>query len=227
MKKIVIFGESHTRSFAYIENLIPVFMDSGRRINLDNKNIKNVRSKIKTLKDNLPDGDYIFFTFLGEPNVRYQLDNDWDIHKNTKFKVNDKIDKRYLDQCVKNYKELFDDLGIISYVITPTTAYQPSIKSLIYFNEKLKEVFNDKVIDIFSTTLVDGTIKDSFKDPNFENDPIHLNSKIVDEFFNQLVLKNVINKEEIDYFTKNKELVYANHIKDIFQKNRFGTFNLK
>ena len=105
MKKIVIFGESHTRSFAYIENLIPVFMDSGKTINLDNKNIKNVRNKIKNLRDKLPKDDYIFFTFLGEPNVRYQLDNDWYIHKNKNFKGNDKINKDYLDQCIENYKK--------------------------------------------------------------------------------------------------------------------------
>lgn len=227
MKKIVIFGESHTRSFAYIENLIPVFMDSGKTINLDNKNIKNVINKIKNLRDKLPKDDYIFFTFLGEPNVRYQLDNDWYIHKNKNFKGGDKINKDYLDQCIENYKKLFDDLDIISYVITPTTAYQPSIKSLQYFNQKLKEIFNDRVIDIFPNTLTDGKIKDSFKDPNFKDDPVHLNSRIVDEFFNQLILKKVIDKKDVSKFKKNKELVYANHIKKIFNKNRFGTFNLK
>lgn len=227
MKKIVIFGESHTRSFAHIDNLIPVFMDSGKTINLDDNNIKNVINKIKNLKDKLPEDEYIFFTFLGEPNVRFQLDSDWNIHKRKNFKGNNKINKEYLDRCIENYKKIFNELGYISYIITPTTAYKPSLESLNYFNKKLKEIMGDKVIDIFSHTIDGKTVKDSFKDPNFKSDPIHLNSKIVDVFFNQLVVNKIFTKEEVAKFTKNKDLVYANNLKNIFHKNKFGTFNLK
>lgn len=227
MKKIVIFGESHTRSFAHINNVLPVFMDSGKSINLDTKSIKNVESKINTLRKKLPKDDYIFFSFLGEPNVRYQLNNDWYIHKDKNFKYTGDVNEEYLDQCIFNYRKLILKLDFPLYVITPTTAYEPSLKSLKYFNKKLIEVFGDKVVDIFSNTLHKGKVKEEFKDPNFEDDPIHLNSNIVDIFFKQLVSKDIFKADEISNFKKNKKLVYSNHVKEMFNKNRFGTLKLK
>lgn len=227
MKKIVIFGDSHTRCFSYIENVIPVFLDSGRTTNLSNEHIKEVKNKILHLKNKLPNDEYLFFTFLGEPNVRYQLDNDWYVHKNKNFKYNGDVNKEYLYNCIKNYLTLYEELNFISYVITPTTAYEPSIKSLIYFNKKLKQNFNERVIDIFSDTVKDNKIIESYKSPNFKYDPIHLNSNITKIFFKKLIDKNVIDDNELDNFKRSEDIIYPNDVKNIFEKNKFGTFNIK
>lgn len=49
MKKLIIIGESHTRSFSYRDNVLPFFMGNGKTINLSTKNITKIDSKIKNI----------------------------------------------------------------------------------------------------------------------------------------------------------------------------------
>ena len=80
MKKLIIIGESHTRSFSYRENVLPFFMGNGKTINLSTKNITKIDSKIKNILSTIDKENSITFLFLGEPNCRYPLKKKWDPH---------------------------------------------------------------------------------------------------------------------------------------------------
>jgi hypothetical protein len=54
MKQIVIIGDSHTRGFAFRDNIIPVFLGPGKEINLDPKNRNQIFKKLKKIKRMFP-----------------------------------------------------------------------------------------------------------------------------------------------------------------------------
>lgn len=223
MKEIVILGDSHTRSFANINNIIPVFLGSGKVVNLSDYGTKvileSTRSLIKSLSN-----QYTFIMLLGEPNIRYQLKNDWNVHF-TNFNKPDVVDTSYIDNCIKNYEYLINELGIISYIITPTTGYTPSLSAMTYFNRKLKETFGDIVIDIFTDTLVGESVADNYKSTNYNHDPIHLNSTISDVLLSKLKTKS--NTFNIDNYNKLSSPFDCNDVRDIYKKSPFGTYTFK
>ena len=229
-RKIAIMGDSHTRSFAHISNTIPVFLSSGSTINLDDKFYLGVSEKIKKVYSEISEieSDVVFFLYLGEPNVRYQLNNDWYVHWDKKFIYDGSINKKYLDKCLDNYRKIIDSLDFYPYVITPTTAFNPSLPSLKYFNLNLKRQFGERVVDIYTDTIdrETGTVKESLRDPNFERDPIHLNSSISRIFFKRVVESGIINDTEP--FVISKEFCSLDpEIKGSFSISQFGTYCLK
>ena len=122
-KQLIIFGESHTRSYAYRRNIIPIFLGSGRMSNLDTLYYKQTAQRILATYEKFRSTDDLYFVSLGEPNVRYQLNGNWLVH-NTNFKDTGNIDKPYLERCISNFEELLKICHFIDYVITPTTAYR-------------------------------------------------------------------------------------------------------
>lgn len=220
MKQLVLLGDSHTRSFTYIDNVIPVFMGAGKSINLSTENIDNLKKLMLRCKGVLGD-DYMFVTLLGEPNIRYQLKNNWAVHT-TDFKGDTDVNTEYLDECIENYKNLFDELEFISYIVTPTTAYTPSLNSMKYFNDKLKETFGDLVIDTFSTIIEN---LDDYTSSNYEYDPIHLNSKLSNVLISELSKMNPKIKPS-DYKALS-EPFDCNDVRDLYTKSPFGTYTIE
>lgn len=229
-KDIVLLGDSHTRSYNFITNLYPVFLGTGKNINLDDSNIENtiraimqVRSKIGT--------NCMFVTKLGEPNVRYQLNNDFAIHTDKEFKYTGKINYSYLDRCIENYKNFIDRFEFIDYVLTPTTALEYSFDSLKYFNKRLSEVFGDKLIDIHTHTIDEQGFKNEYKAKDYNYDPIHLNSRVSNLFLSELLKKDKsINLEDYKKLTEefeNKDVNTNALFGTGLAKNRFGTFTIK
>ena len=203
MKKLIIIGESHTRAFAYRENVLPFFMGNGKNINLNTKNILTINNKIKTILSTINKENSIIFLFLGEPNCRYPLKNSWDPHWDEILKkktVKPLVDVEHMTKCIENLSEI--DLSNIDYILTPTGAYDPVIPALNKFNELLRDKFKDKVIDIFSNTIDDDLkVLDIYKAKNWVKDPIHLNSKISEDLLLILKNKNLINSVK-DYKSK-------------------------
>ena len=219
MKQLVVLGDSHTRSFTHIDNIIPVFMGPGKGVNLSTENIDNLKKLILKSRDVLGD-DYVFITFLGEPNIRYQLKNTWKVHT-TDFKGDANINTKYLDGCIRNYKRLFDELEFISYIVTPTTAYAPSLNSMKYFNDKLKETFGDLVIDIFSNIIEN---LDEYASSNYEYDPIHLNSKISNVLLSKL--SKIDPDIKLSDYRALSEPFDCNDVRGLYS-NAFGTYNIQ
>ena len=223
IKKLIVIGESHTRQFAFRNNIIPLFSGNGKNINLDNPEI--IQEKIdKCLKNNNFQFEKITFLYVGEPNCRIKLCNHWTPHWDELLhgkKVSPKIDKDYLKNCVEKYSHI--DLSKIDYILTPTAAYDPIIPSLIYFNNLLKDKFGNKVIDIFSDTYDDNQrVKKEYKAKDWLKDPIHLNSRVSDLLLSELKKKKLINS--IDDYSLQTQKHFGTHL--IFEKNKtkFGTY---
>lgn len=219
-KQLLILGESHTRQFSYVTNLHPIFMGRGIEINLENIDI--IKDKIVKVFETFSKSNYISFLYVGEPNCRIKLCNHWTPHwdelKRGKY-IEPIVDKMYLKKCVKNLSYLSQ---YVDYIITPTCAYDPVIPSLIYFNELLENIFEDKLINIFKNTITDDLkVKDYYKAPNWKNDPIHLNSKIFYDFLNVLYEKNIIN--DMLLYTKTVNYDFGTHYLRNETNNKFGT----
>lgn len=228
MDEFIILGDSHTRSFAHISNIIPVFMGPGDQVNLSYPHVKLLKAKILDIISSLPKStNYKFVTYLGEPNVRYSLKNDWTPNKNPHYIHTRPIAKEYLGKCIENYKQLIDDLGCISYILTPTTAFKACFESLEYFNRQLIEVFGDMVINIYEDTITSTGFKDEFKDPDFLRDPIHLNSKVSGVFTNKLLDLGIITKTQHTAFIQTKAQFNSKDLRDLFIQNKFGTYTIK
>ncbi len=226
IKKLAVLGDSHTRSFSFRENIYPIFLDEGRKINLNTNHVNYVISQSNKVKNklNLLE-NVIYFIKLGEPDIRYQLNNDWYVQASN-FIYEGKINYEYLDLCISNYKKIIDNLPFINYILTPTTAYKPSLDSLKYFNNGIKKIFGDKVVDIQSKTLGQTEVLDKYK--GSDRDPIHLNSNISNLFLDELVKRNIINSSDLNYYKRNqKESFNSKDLKKLFITNRFGTLTFK
>jgi len=226
IKKLAVLGDSHTRSFSFRENIYPIFLDEGRKINLNTNHVNYVISQSNKAKNklNLLE-NVIYFIKLGEPDIRYQLNNDWYVQASN-FIYEGKINYEYLDLCISNYKKIIDNLPFINYILTPTTAYKPSLDSLKYFNNGIKKIFGDKVVDIQSKTLGQTEVLDKYK--GSDRDPIHLNSNISNLFLDELVKRNIINSSDLNYYKRNqKESFNSKDLKKLFITNRFGTLTFK
>lgn len=182
-----IIGDSHTRSFGNLKRLNAYYLGKGMEFNLQSDKIENIKAKLYKINPKPNDINYLYF---GEPNVRYQLANDHHIFQKHKIDaIYPKVDKPYLDGVVNNYCEMVDNLHFSCKILTPTTAYPPSIPGMIYLVEKLKENFGELVVDIFSDTLVDGVVREKLKLEDFEYDPIHCSRSIVSIFEEKVGMK--------------------------------------
>lgn len=228
-KDIVILGESHTRSYNHIQDIYPFFLSSGRSINLDDLHIGNTIEQILKVRNKIG-SDCTYITKLGEPNVRYQINEDWHIHKDTGFKYQGKVNYSYLDRCIENYVNMVNQLGFIDFVISPTTAFTYSFDGMQYFNYRLKQAFGNRLIDIYQYTIQDGKVKDEYKAKDYSYDPVHLNSKVSDLFLKELTKKDKIYK--LEYYKKltgefeNKDIANGAVLGAKLPKNRFGTFTV-
>lgn len=227
MKKLIILGESHTRSFAYRKNILPFFMGSGKDINLDKSNIRVVNEKIKQVLSKIKKDECITFLYLGEPNCRFPIKNHWtphwdELHKG--LEVKPYVDKKYLKECLDNISNL--ELESIDYIITPTGAYDPIQPALLYFNNLLKETYGNMVIDIFSKTI-DSELKtkEDYKAKNWKEDPIHVNSKVTEDFLEILNEKNII--DSVNLYNSEIDGYFGTHFVRNADKSRFGSYIIK
>ena len=227
MKKLIILGESHTRHFSYRKNIYPFFMGSGKHINLDKNNISKVTTEIKKIINNINKKECLTFLYLGEPNCRFPIKNHWSPHwDEIKLgkKVKAHIEKSYLQECISNLDNI--DLSNIDYILTPTCAYDPVQPALQYFNNILMSKYPRKVINIFSKT-VDSNLQtlDEYKAKNWKEDPIHINSKISEDFLNILKEKNII--DNIEDYESHIDGYFGTHLLRNTDKSKFGSYIIK
>jgi len=227
MKKIMIIGDSHTRSFALRNNIYPVFLGSGKKINLSNTSLIYLEKQLVKLFKKVNQDDYQCFIYLGEPNVRYQLMNNWYPHLEDKIKVN--VNKSYLSKCASNYIKIAEKYKLS--IITPTSGIDECIIPMKYFTKCLLKNKTTKtfIVDLFSQTIKSLKIIDEYKNQNYSEDPIHLNSKVCDLFLDILLEQNFITKDDRMIFFKkitfnqfdNRDLIKT------FNNNKFNTLSIK
>lgn len=228
MREIYIIGESHTRHFAYRKNVFPIFMDSGKTINLENTNIVN--SKIRATLDKIEKSsnrERLVFLYLGEPNCRIKLAGHWTPHwDDIRYgkKIDPTPDKEYIEFCAKKYDDI--DLSRVDYIISPTCAYDPVIPSLVFLNSILENKFKDKYVNILKYSIDDNfKVLDKYKAKDWEKDPIHLNSRISDRFFEEIRKMNIIDENE--NFDMEIDGHFGTHLLRCADKSKFGSFIIR
>ena len=227
MKKIMIIGDSHTRSFALRKNVYPVFLGNGKKINLSYTSLINLEKQLIKLFKKINRDEYHCFIYLGEPNVRYQLMNNWYPHLEDNIKVN--VNKSYLKKCASNYIKIAEKYNLS--IITPTTGLDECIIPMKFF---IKCLLKNKtpttyIVDMFSKTVKSFKIIDEYKNQNYSEDTIHLNSKVCDLFLDILLEQNFITKDDrMNFFENitfdqfdNRDLIRA------FKSNKFNTLTIK
>lgn len=185
---INIFGDSTVRELGNLKQVNVYFIGMGSKNNLSDETIGNVKRKLSFCKPKKDDENYLA---LGTSNVLYQVCNTYFPWKEYKIdEIKNNVNKKYLDKILDNYYDLVKNLHFECKFITAFAPYPPMMKGLIYFNQKLKEKFGeDKILDIFSDTIVNDEIDKSMRLEDFEYDPIHFNKKIVNIFENKMGLK--------------------------------------
>ena len=223
----MIIGDSHTRSFALRKNVYPVFLGNGKKINLSYTSLINLEKQLIKLFKKINRDEYHCFLYLGEPNVRYQLMSNWYPHLEDNIKVN--VNKSYLKKCASNYIKIAEKYNLS--IITPTTGLDECIIPMKYFTKCLLSNKTTKafIVDLFSKTIKSLTIIDEYKNQNYSEDPIHLNSKVCDLFLDILLEQNFITKDDRMIFLKkitfnqfdNRDLIKT------FNNNKFNTLSIK
>ena len=214
MENIIIFGDSHTRSYKNRKNIFPFFLGTGKEYNLFKHNIQKIEKKIDSFFSKYPNNysQTLFCLNFGEPNCRYLLNNDWLIFSKIKLKQWNEIPIINKNNEIFNLIENYDDIinVLMKYtnnivIITPSTAFFPSYNYMTYFNTLLKNKYGDKVIDIYNEiaqpSLYDIkkyekiVCKKSLLNNDIEYDPIHLNNNIVDIFIDILKRKHILSQK--------------------------------
>lgn len=206
--KLIIFGDSHTRSFMNVKNIYPFFLGPGQRFNLNNNKYNNIINSINTFfrkyKDQISNND-LYFLYFGEPNCRFLVDNNYypflkDIKLWKNYKKNEKKLKE-INIFINNYDKIINTIKKYTknyFIITPTTGFYPSLIYLNYFNNILKEKYKMKIINIYSELVNENGLVDSYYlNKDYKKDPIHLNNNICLLFLNTLKKKNLINTTKI------------------------------
>ena len=196
-KPIVIFGDSHTRSYTGEPGIYPFFIGPGKSINLNNPTYILSLLKPFFIKHTTILKDCIICFQFGEPNCRYLINSQWDVFK--KYNIHDwkniyidtnKISS--LNTLIYNYDQIINELKPyinIFHIITPTTAFFPSYNFLTPFNQLLKKHYNNNIIDLYKHTFdnidiyniknYDSIIVNTkYQNNDIIYDPIHLNKKI-------------------------------------------------
>lgn len=246
--KIYIFGDSHTRAFAFRKDIVPLFVDKGNKFNLRMNPNKMVARILEVYsKCELSDSDEVYLYF-GEPDCRLQLGHGSEPDRNldgvlpNKHRLHyvvreSKVDTDYLDTSIKNYLEAIRliDKKIPQSVklITPTTGYPPVFEAMRYFIETLRMSLpsNIVMVDTFNNVFnSSGDVYPEYLDTRMrsEGDPIdrvHLNSKISEVFISELQSMGFCKAG--DYIYTKDSIVTSDSLKSRFKKNeRFGTYTL-
>lgn len=226
--KLIIFGDSHTRSFMNTSNILPFFLGPGKIYNLNNDGIQNIIKSINNFfvkyKQNISK-DFIFFLYFGEPNCRYLVDDNY--HP---FKIDMKLWKNYvkhhdkltqIENAIHNYDTIIKTIKKYTnkyYIITPTTGFPPSLFYMNHFNKLLKEKYSSRVINIYDKIFIEkGTINPNYLNEDLQYDPVHLNSNISKVFLDILKSNHIIND--------NTMYVKSNNIDRNFNKHyKFNTY---
>tara|TARA_B100000900_G_scaffold412425_1_gene434179 strand:+ start:348 stop:1058 length:711 start_codon:yes stop_codon:yes gene_type:complete len=214
MENIVIFGDSHTRSYANYKNIFPFFLGPGTEFNLFKHNIQKIESKIESFfcKYHYNYSKTLFCLNFGEPNCRYLLNNDWQIFSKIKLKQWKEIPidnkNAEINYLIQNYEHIINMLRKYTNniaIITPTTAFFPSYNYMTYFNTILKNKYDDMIIDIYNEIAQPSLFdikkydkiecKKSLLNNDIDYDPIHLNNNIVDIFIDILNRKQILSQK--------------------------------
>jgi len=227
---IFIFGDSHTRSFQNINNIMPFFFGQGQKFSLNNANYKRIKNNIniffKKYDKFINDSD-MYFLYFGEPDCRYLVDNNYyPFNKPMKSWKEYKTlenNKKYLEVYINNYEKIVNCIKEYTnnyYIITPTTGFFPTFFYLDEFNRLLCNRFSNNVVNIYKNIFDDNkNIKQKLLNKDMQYDPIHLNENNIDILLETLIEQKIIKDR--------REFESCIHKKNNFKKNsKFNTYDV-
>lgn len=189
---IYVLGDSHTRSFSFNENFIPLFLGQGKEINFSSdENLEKVkRASINFLNHVLPSDHLILF--IGEPDTRFYLNAGWYPWDNAE-KVSTDNYKENVKKSIARYKVFLDFLRnkfsgkIFVLNVIPSDR---KLQNIIVdeYNIELKILCNSQKIDFIELNEYIYTDNNHESILNtYVSDHVHLNNKL------QLLVQDKLN----------------------------------
>lgn len=203
--KINIIGDSHVRGYRDRKNIYPLFLGSGKKINLLAKNYDNLAIKINAAIKSL---DFVYessfsdsiYLSLGEPDCRYQLGHGW--YPQDQKDVEPIVNEDILNECVRTYSSLLEVLEETFpqkniFILTTSTHYPASLPSIRYFNNLLLDKFRSRCVDL--TSALDSLDDYQGSDIIGRPDLIHLSTNISNLFLDRIKeMGHILNTDDYE-----------------------------
>ena len=200
MVKCFLLGDSHTRSYNNISNVIPIFLGPGSKIGIQDTFLKYTFMKInEVIESRIISSNDIVIINIGCPDILRSVFPELNYpHKTYRINQWNKISNRGLsnviiDKLIENYDSIIQILNQYYknvYILSATTSFYPIINTVRHFNSKLQDKYGSQFIDLFKYAIHNDRIKEEYLNFNFrletnykdykdyEYDPLHLNNSI-------------------------------------------------
>lgn len=215
--KLFVLGNSHTRSFANNDYIIPVFFGPASKYSLRKGFFDKTKNKIISfLESEHYNKNDIILLNMGEGLIRYEfkktlyphtiLPSKWDdVYKEEKKLNSTEETDKGIDKYINLYYELkhkYKNIKILSII----GSFTPIINRIKYSNQRISEILKEDFINLDRFLYDDNNnVINEFIDynfplntphriyKNFQFDPIHLNNKVGS------VLVNILKPDRIDH----------------------------
>lgn len=226
---IYVIGDSHTRSFAFNDNFIPLFLGQGKEINFtSDENFGKIKKASLNLITHVNEND-VLILFIGEPDTRFYLNAGWYPWDNPDS-VNTKNYIENINQSISRYHEFvslmklkFKGKIFVLNVIPSSRALQNSIVD--EYNKQLKIICDlEKInfLDVNNSIYTDD--KHMAINEEYVSDHVHLNNKL------QILVQKKLKEFEIelpDNFDSSIKWDNTEVQKKFYFDEKFGCFKLK
>lgn len=226
---IYVIGDSHTRSFSFNENFVPLFLGQGKEINFTcDENFFKIKNATLNLLTNFNNDATLIF-FIGEPDTRFYLNVGWypwdNIEKASTQNYIENISKsvfRY-NNFLAVIKQKFNGKIFVLNIIPSNRKLQNVIVD--EYNKQLKSccISHDIIfLDVNNDIYIDGhheMIKEEFI-----SDPVHLNNKL------QVLVQNSLIKYGLKLSNRfNESIKWDNSEvqKKFYFDEKFGCYKMK
>ncbi len=226
---IYVIGDSHTRSFAFNDNFIPLFLGQGKEINFtSNENAIKIKQLSSNLMTHINENDSLIL-FIGEPDTRFYLNAGWYPWDSLDL-VNAKNYIENVEKSISRYhryisliKQKFKGKLFVLNVIPSNRALQNVIVD--EYNKQLKIICDLEEINFLD---VNNTIYADYKHESIRDeyisDHVHLNHKLQVQV--QQKLKD-FDLELPDNFNGSVKWDNSEVQKKFYFDEKFGCFKLK
>jgi hypothetical protein len=226
---IYVIGDSHTRSFAFNDNFIPLFLGQGKEINFtSDENLIKIKQASSNLITHFDDKDFLIL-FIGEPDTRFYLNAGWYPWDNLEL-VNTKNHIENIEKSISRYheyisfiKQKFNDKIFVLNVIPSNRLLQNIIVD--EYNKQLKKICDLEQINFLevNNSIYTDDMHEAIKE-EYISDHVHLNNKL------QLLVQEKLKDFEIDLpdnFDSSIKWDNSEIQKKFYFDEKFGCYKLK
>ena len=214
MKKIIVLGDSHVRSFAKNKYFLPLFVGPGKTTCfINDKTSKETKNKVIDILSKFEKDDRILLVF-GEPDCRWWSGQGW--HPwNSKEKPS--LNENGLNTSINRFKNFIETIlnkGYSNIVVYNTTPSEREVQNsaVKIWNMDIENFCFGKTIPFIN--LNEELFNEGMIKTEYLADPIHLNEKSVN-----LTLKIFNNMDIIQYDGSTVDNYYYGDVKSKFKFN--------